>query len=310
MTEKETPILLDERIISNRGLVAWTPDPLYRRFWVQCALIRPPQLNFVNKKFNPDRSDYANIIFLRQGQVIREEVMNYESQTFIFEPDPTGYLAKALHCWFANVNAQLGAIAAAVGVTLVPGEPILCEPIEDQFDQILISVRVDGAIGVNLYGLRYDIACPEAEQEPQPPPPPPNFPRFPGGTPLRDTDAPASRPYDPPDDDGNTRPLPEDIAPFTPGRLRVTWSIGANGSVPGQPNVSEEFDVESDTYVAEMRDGIAPGTCSTVVGIANPAPQPQQTWAVAPGLPDLLLFVHNTCNFIAIVDQEYVDPPP
>lgn len=219
MPPKETPVLLEERVISNRGLIIWTPDATYRRFWVQCELVREPRINFVNKKFNPERSDYANIIFLRENQVIREEVMNFERQTFVFDPDPTGYIAKALHCWFASAYAQLGAIATAVGVTLVPGDPVFCEPIEDQFDQILFSVRVDGALGVQLYGLKYDLACPESEQEPQPPPPPPDFPNFPPGTPLADTDAPASPPYSPPNDDGNTNPLPEDVAtpPPDPG---------------------------------------------------------------------------------------------
>lgn len=216
MAEKEVPNLLEERVISNRGLIVWTPDPLYRRFWVQCELIREPQINFVNKKFNPDKSDYANIIFLRENQVIREEVMNFERQTFTFDPDPSGYIAKALLCMYQSITDQLVAIGAAVGVIFGEGEPIFCEPIQDQFDQILFSVRVDGAIGVQLYGLKYDQACPEADPQTQPPPPPPDFPNFPPGTPLADTDAPASPPYDPPDDDGNTNPLPDDIAPPPP----------------------------------------------------------------------------------------------
>lgn len=216
MAEKEIPVLLEERVISNRGLIVWTPDPLYRRFWVQCELIREPQINFVNKKFNPERSDYANIIFLRENQVIREEVMNFERQTFTFDPDPSGYIAKALLCMFQSLTDQLVAIGAAVGVIFGDGEPIFCEPIQDQFDQILFSVRVDGAIGVQLYGLKYDQACPEADPQTQPPPPPPDFPNFPPGTPLADTDVPASPPYDPPDDDGNTNPLPDDVAPPPP----------------------------------------------------------------------------------------------
>jgi len=309
MADKEVPVLLDERVISNRGLLAWTPDPLYRRFWIQCELIRPPGLNFVNKKFNPDRSDYANIIFLRQGQVLREEVMNFENQTFIWDVDITGYLAKGIACLYASLSSQLDLIGAALGVVFVPGEPVFSAPIEDQFDQILFSVRVDGAIGVQLYGLRYDIACVEAENTPQPPPPPPEFPSFPPGTPLRDTDSPASPPYDPPNDDGNTIPLPEDVAPPEPGVLRVTYNVGANGALPGQAPVFLDFEVSSTDYVAQMRSGIPPGTCSTIPGIGNPNPQPQETWAVAPGLPDVKLFTHNTCNILSILSQEYIDPP-
>lgn len=216
MADKEQAELLDERIISNRGLIVHTPDEEFRRFWIQLDVIRFPKQNFLNKIWNPDRSDYAKITFLRDGQVLREETMRYEKQTFIWDVDITGYLTKFLVCAYTSLTAQLTEIGAAVGVTFTPGEPIPVVPIQDQFDQILIVVRPDGAIAAQLYGLKYDVACEDAEAEPQPPPPPPDFPNYPPGTPLADTDTPASQPYDPPNDGGNTVPLPEDVVPPPP----------------------------------------------------------------------------------------------
>jgi len=240
MADKEEVELLDERVISNRGLIAHVFDEEFRRFWLQLDVIRLPQHNFLSKTWNPDRSDYAKVTFLRQGQVLREETMRYEEQVFIWDVDATGYLAKYLVCAFDDIKFQLGQIGAALGITFSPGEPNFVVPIQDQFDQIRIVVRPDGAIAAKLYGLRYDVSCEDATATPQPPPPSPDFPNYPPGTQLKDTDTPASEAYDPPNDDGNTDPLPGDsgVEPPPPiaGCVNVTIRVSytqrlANGDI-------------------------------------------------------------------------------
>jgi len=216
MSEKEEVELLDERVISNRGLIVHTPDPLFRRFWLQTDVIRLPQTNFVNKNVNPDISDYGRITFMREGQVLRVERIQFDQQVFIWDVDPIGYIAKYLKCAFEATFELLGDILTALSVPLVPGTELLAEPIEDQFDQILFVVRPDAAIAVKLYGLKYDVVCESAEPKPTPPPPPPDFPDYPPGTALEDTETPASPPYSPPNDGGNTDPLPGDATPPPP----------------------------------------------------------------------------------------------
>lgn len=240
MADKEQVELLDERIISNRGLIVHTPDPLYRRFHLQVDVIRTPQTNFVNKNTNPDISDYGRITFMRQGQVLRLERIRFDQEVFVWDVDITGYIAKALTCAFKGIFAYLIAIGEALSIPPGATSDIFIEPIQDQFDQILFVVRTDAAIAVQLYGLKYDIACPEADPVEQPPPPPPDFPNYPPGEPLSETDTPASPPYDPPDDAGNTVPLPDDVAEEEPPepefpdctRVRVTMNVKLVGVAP------------------------------------------------------------------------------
>lgn len=212
-TEKQQFELIETRVISNRGVLQRVTDDDYRRFHIAVQLIRPPTTNFVSKKWNPDKSEYAKIVFMREGQVLREETFNYEKQLFVWEVDITGYLAKCLTCTLDGITDLLTAIATQVGLVVVPGERIFCVPINDQFDEIRFVVRDDGAIAVKLYGLKYDIQCENAEATLQPPPPPPNEPTYPPGTDLKDTNTPTSPPYDPnTNDGGNTIPLPDDEA--------------------------------------------------------------------------------------------------
>jgi hypothetical protein len=165
---------------------------------------------------------------MRQGQVLRLERIRFDQEVFIWDVDITGYIAKALTCTFKGIFAYLIAIGEALSIPPATPSEVFIEPIADQFDQILFVVRPDAAIAVQLYGLKYDIACEEAEPVPQPPPPPPEFPNYPPGTELKDTDTPASEPYDPPNDAGNTIPLPGDEAPPEPPPIPDCTPVNIN----------------------------------------------------------------------------------
>jgi hypothetical protein len=267
MPDKEEVELLDERIISNRGLIAHTPDPLFRRFWLQTDIIRLPQTNFVNKNVNPDIGDYGRITFMRQGQVLRIERIQFDQQVFIWDVDSVGYIAKYLKCAFEATFELLGDILTALSVPIVPGTELLAEPIEDQFDQILFVIRPDAAIATKLYGLKYDVVCESSEPKPTPPPPPPEFPNYPPGTPLEDTDTPASPPYSEPNDGGDTVPLPGDSGaeppPPIPGctsviiRISYTQTL-ANGDIisgtRNYPGKAEVVDVFAGNFVSGGSD--------------------------------------------------------
>jgi len=216
MAEKEQPLQLEERTISGRGLIKWEPDNAYRRFWLNIQVIRPPSTNFINKNINPDRSDYARITWMRDGMVLREDRLQFEFQSYVWEDDAVGYLVKYLICILGSIQEQITTIQEALSIPVGEGEPIFVVPIQDQFDSIKIVCRPDTAITAQFWGLKYDVACPDAEATPQPPPPPPMEPTYPPGTPLEDTDNPVSPPYDEPDDSGDTVPLPGDVDPTPP----------------------------------------------------------------------------------------------
>lgn len=213
MSEPEKPYKIETRSISGRGLIKWKPDKLHRRFWITCQIFRLPRQNFLSKKINPDRSEYAQITFLRDNSVLREERMNFEFQTFVWEQDMTGYIANAMQCWFASISEQIAQVQTALGITVEEGDTIYANTIFDQFDSIKFVVRPDAALRVDFWGLKYDLNCydPETDEGSPPPPPPPNEPPVPPGTPVV-----VSPPYRYPDDNDDTIPLPDDEQPEPP----------------------------------------------------------------------------------------------
>lgn len=294
MSAKEEPVLLEERIISNLGLIVHDPNADIRRFWLQVDVIRFPQLNFVSKKTNPDESDYGRITWMRQGQVLRVDRIRFDTQTYIWDVDASGYIAKFLLCAFQSTFNLLEAIAITVGASVSPGADLFCDPIYDQFDQIKFVVRPDAAIAVKLYALKYDIACTPAEPNPQPPPPPPQFPQFPPGTELRDTEFPASPPYLPPNDLGDTVPLPEDIATPEPvqGVWNITWTyVQTPGLSPcpflGTPDVIVRSGLSTDEF-----------------GLIDEGTGGQRIWRLTQnGVPDPTALVEYRCT-------PTFEPPP
>lgn len=222
MAPREEPVKIETRTISNRGLIRWEPSRVYRRFWFNCQVIRLPRLNFLSKKINPDRSEYAQITFLRKGVVLREERLNFSFQTFTWEQDPTGYLANSTQCWFEAISSQIATIQAVLGIPVIEGEPIYANPIFDQFDSVRFVVRPDAAIRVDFWALKYDENCGYGDEGSPPPPPPPDSTPVPPGTPVQ-----VSPPYRYPDDNNNTQPLPEDELPEPPpqGGACIPYSV-------------------------------------------------------------------------------------
>lgn len=206
------PELLEERKISGRGLFVIPDSDEYRHFWLYCSVKRLPKVNFTNSKWNPDRSEYAKITWIRKDYVIREDVLNYENQCFEFAVDSTGYLATAMVCMYESIVGYLDYLAPYVDAPPLPSDPenrIYVEPLRTTPQQIKIVCRGDTYVNCKLYLLNYDVNCPEATPTPKEPPDPPIEEQVPPGTPLE-----VSPPYDDVDDDGDTDP--SDIDDFPP----------------------------------------------------------------------------------------------
>jgi len=214
MTEWE---LLEERVISGRGLFVNEYDSLHRIYMLRCKLARLPTWDYPNKKYPREPSLYAYIEWENQGYVQRTDTMRYKQQEFYWNQDVTGQLKRALVCEFQQVNEKLNLIMDALEIPVgPPGDPefdILYNPLQFPIDRILFECRDDCAVFAELWVYPYDENCPRAESTPVPPPPPPNIPDLPlpPGTPLTpDGGFPVSPPYDGISDDGDTAPFPED----------------------------------------------------------------------------------------------------
>lgn len=204
---REKPKLIERRTLSGRGLIRVNADIKTRRLYLYLNVVRIPKVDFTSSKFNPDKSEYAKIVWLRKDYVLREDVLNYEHQLLTWDVDPTGYLAKAILCMYLRNDADIAAIATMLGATVSPETPeIFLEPLADIPDEVKIVCRLDTAIDVQLWGYKYDIACEGADKPPVPPPDPPQPDKVPTGIAIGDI----SPPYDSPNDNGDTVPNPGD----------------------------------------------------------------------------------------------------
>jgi len=208
--------LLETRTISGRGLFQVPPSDDYRHFYLYVDVIRLPRVNFSSSKWNPDRSEYAKITWLKDEYVTREDVLHYEHQRFEWAVDPTGYLATSMACMHAGVLGYLDYLAPFVlAPPLIPDptNPIYTRPLKNIPTSIKIVCRGDTAITASLYFLEYDVACDSGTPNPKEPPeknPPPQQPEY---APIGDI----SPPYEDPDDNGDTQPYSGDeSAPVDP----------------------------------------------------------------------------------------------
>lgn len=216
MADKKVPVRLEQRTISGRGLVKIPQDKNIRILYCYFRVIRLPKINFTNSKYNPDRSEYAKLTYLRNDYVLKDEALHFESELKTWEQDPIGYLAYANVCFYNSIIAYFDYICVRLSIPpLLRTGLIYVEPLQNLPDTIKVVCRDDTAIIADIWRYDYDLACPEADSDSPPPPDPPPFPQVPPGTPIGDI----SPPYNSPNDGGDTVPNPSDetAPPPNPG---------------------------------------------------------------------------------------------
>lgn len=199
---------LEDRLISGLGILQIPNEDKWRYFRIWVNLIREPEPQFLNNKWNPSRGEYAKITFISEGYVYREEVMRYEKEYFAFPAkEAAGYLASPLACLFQVVFNKLEKIETLLGAPPTP--PTLVIPIEPVLQvrtQVQFACRDGCAIQVVLEGLEEDVVCPEGEPNPKRSDKPDNeLPKVPVGEAIDVSPA-----YDGETDNGNTVPDPND----------------------------------------------------------------------------------------------------
>lgn len=220
--------LLEERTLSGRGLFRIPPNDAYRHFYLYVNVVRLPRVNWTNSKFNPDKSEYAKITWIRNQYVLREDALNYENQLFEYSPDPGsgGYIVQGMVCQHETILAYLDYLAPFVSAPpLPPGQPIPIEPLRNTPTEIKIVCRESTALVCKLYYIEYEEACSSATSTPKPPPDPEPVEQQLTPVPIENI----SPPYEEPDDNGDTQPYQNDETVEIPGENEPP--IGQDGDL-------------------------------------------------------------------------------
>lgn len=209
-----TDNLVDSRLVSGKGLLLYPPESRNRYLILYLDLVRPPSSPYYNANYNPPRSRYATLTFMRDGYVMEEVAMEFPKQIYTYVNDITGQNLRAIKCSYVAVMAQINNLATALEVSLptIPDQIRNYESLRLNWDECRIVCYADTAISAKLYSLAHDVCNPIYERD-HPPAPPPDVPApVPSGTPLQ-----ISEPYVPgTDDNGRTVPNPLDQPPEPP----------------------------------------------------------------------------------------------
>lgn len=199
---------VEDRLISGLGIIKIPQDDEWRAFQLFINLVRRPDPDYTNNKWNPPRGEYAKVVWMDGDYGFREDVIRYPKWRFQWNvAEDAAYLNSPLACIFTSIGALLGDILTRLG-GLPPAPPLVftLEGAVDRTTQIQFACREEAAFQLVLKGLKYDVECPEGEPSPKKVPPPNNeLPEVPTGDGIG-----VSPPVEPPDDGGNTVPFPGD----------------------------------------------------------------------------------------------------
>jgi len=213
------PELEETRYISGRGLfrVPFTADT--RRIYLQCSVLRDPNPNYVNNRYNFSKGFYATILWYKGGYVVREDVMEYELQRFEWIADITAQAIYQANCGYLKVIEWIRYLGEQLEIDMTPTPGRVFYPLNDFPEEIRIVCRDGCAVTVELWRQLID-KCPSYASDdrvPEVPDPPPE--KLPPGSPLDGNDGRpnVSPPYDGEDDQGDTIPYdPDEFPPPEP----------------------------------------------------------------------------------------------
>lgn len=214
---------LETRVISGKGLVKLDPSSYdYKKakiITVYATVVRRATNEYLNFAYNPPRSRYATLVYLRDGYVLKEVPMEFGYQAMDWYPEMSAQTLLAVECAYDGILTSFANLGTALGLTVTG----VVDQIKDWtwtnlfFDQIKVVCYADTAIRIVVESKLYDLCTDQVGKEAEPPPPPPpSPPPVAPGTPLQDTDIPLSEPYEGEDDNGDTVPHPIDVVPEPP----------------------------------------------------------------------------------------------
>lgn len=209
--------LREQRIISGKGILK-VPDSATksRYFLLYSDIVRLPKNEYRNYNYNPYRSRYATLIFLRGGYVIDEVAIEYQKQQWQFVPDISGQALIAVKCAYEGILISFANLATGLNLVVTQYTDLIkdYQNLSLGWDTVQAVCYADTAIRLSLYSDFYatcDISKDKQDKGGDPPPPPPSVPP---GQPITDSSTvKLSKPYNYPNDGGNTQPFPSDQTP-------------------------------------------------------------------------------------------------
>lgn len=215
--------LIQSRVISGSGVLKVPADVTRNRMYILYSdVVRDAKSKYVNLDWNPTRSRYGNIVFLRKNYVVGAYPVEYPQQCFDGINDISGQTLEAIKCSYAGVLQSIYNLAVALSGT-VGGVGLNATTIDNaiadftflrlSWDELRVKCYADTALQLRLYRLRYD-GCVDAETaDIDAPIPDAPIPKVPSGTPISSL----TLPYDSStSDNGNTVPFPGDSVPPPP----------------------------------------------------------------------------------------------
>jgi hypothetical protein len=290
----QEPELIEERIISGRGLILipseWKDA---RRYWLYAQVLRVPEPDYRNNKFPRQKGNYANILWLEKEYVCKEESMTYALQRWDWQGDTSGQVQIDQLC-IQKVDAQslrdaVIALGGTIGLTLY-GRLV---PLTTGYDRIVFECRDGCALSVQLWGQEYD-KCSDRDftPTPTPEPEPEEGEPFPNDIPFDGQDGrPAvTQAYDGENDGGDTVPydrdeeqeIPPEIPQCTLLNLTISYTRELDGVTTRQ---SFNFRAYAPLGEIEVRE-VGGGLSSLFLFSAGSVPQggaPSPSQCITPG---------------------------
>lgn len=246
--------LIQDRVVSGKGVLKIPSDGVRSRANILYTdVVREPKNKYLNLEWNPPRSRYANLCFLRKGYVLFHSPVEFEHQVFDGVNEPGGQALIALKCAYEGVLISIANLGTALGETLVQYTDTIkdYESLNNSWDEVRIKCYADTAIQLRLYGLPYDACSLEKDDTRKPIEPPPQFPKVPLGTPV-----PNDNPYNYlTGDDGSSLPYPGDAPVPSTCTLTGVALQSANSSFREPFSIT----VPNGSYVSVYADYVSPG---------------------------------------------------
>ena len=163
--------LLEERLISGRGILKVPANSEGDRLRILVTdLVRPPLSLYSNKSYNPNRSRYGTLVFLRRGYVINTEPVEYPRMSFDGIQDITGQTLLAVKCaydgildTFVNLSVALAGTPGGIGLFPITKDNNIKDytSLNLAWDEVRLVCYSTTALQLRLFSAAYD-ACDNA----------------------------------------------------------------------------------------------------------------------------------------------------
>lgn len=259
--------LIQDRVISGKGVLKVPSDVAQkvRAYALYVDVVRDARNKYINLDWNPPRSRYANMVYLRNNYVLQTSVVEYPRQVYDGIHDICGQTLEAVKCSYSGVLQSIYNLAVAlsgtpggIGLTPTTIDNLIqdYESLRLTWDEIRIKCYADTALQVRLYRLGYDECGDTSIDEKAAPMPDPPIEKFPLGEPV-----PNSDPYDEDNgDDGNSVPYPGDEPSPPEPCVTIIRGAGLNANTCGA--LGNQGDYTYNGY-AELRPvNVPPNNCA------------------------------------------------